>query len=33
MRIEVQSILKPDFAVFEVLSGKGEGKLMKKIIA
>ena len=33
MSIEVQSISKPDFAVFEVLSGEGEGKLMKNIIA
>ena len=28
-----QSISKPDFAMFEVLSGEGEGKLMKNIIA
>ena len=33
MSIEVQSISKLDFAVFEVLSGEGEGKLMKNIIA
>ena len=33
MSIEVQSISKPDFAVFEVLSGEGEGKLIKNIIA
>ena len=33
MSIEVQSISKPDFAMFEVLRGKGEGKLMKNIIA
>ena len=32
MSIEVQSISKPDFAMFEVLSGE-EGKLMKNIIA
>ena len=33
MSIEVQSISKPDFAMSEVLSGEGEGKLMKNIIA